>query len=100
MSDAVVDDNRDEERFDLRLEGHLAHLYYELDGRRLVLVHTEVPEELGGRGLGGTLVRAAVARARSDGLMVVPVCPFARQWLERHADAVADVAVDWNAPLP
>ena len=93
MSDVV--DNEAEERFELTEEGHVAELVYHVHGDRMTLIHTEVPKELGGRGLGGVLVQAAVERARRDKLTVVPTCPFARSWLEKHRDAVGDVAIDW-----
>ncbi len=95
MADPAVVDDRAGGRFVLGVDGHEAELVYELDGDRLVLVHTEVPDELGGRGLGGVLVAAAVERARQEGLTLVPRCPYARGWLEKHADAAAGVAIDW-----
>jgi predicted GNAT family acetyltransferase len=91
-----VTDNTAANRFELKRDGDSAELVYRLHGNRLVLVHTEVPESLGGHGVGGRLVRAAVARAARDGLTVVPVCPYARQWLEKHPDAVGDVTIDWQ----
>jgi predicted GNAT family acetyltransferase len=91
-----VRDNQAESRFELIEDGHLAELVYRTRADRLVLVHTEVPDELGGRGLGGVLVRAALARAARDGLTIVPLCPFARSWLEKHRDALGGVTVDWD----
>lgn len=82
-------------RLTLTLGDHTGVLNYHLENDRLVLDHTEVPEELGGRGVGGRLVRAALTRAEADGLTVVPRCPFARAWLEKHPEATASVAVDW-----
>lgn len=97
MSDEpdVVDDEA-ATRFEITANGLVAELVYRRNGRRLVLIHTGVPAELEGRGLGGTLVRAAIDRAARDGLTIVPLCPFARGWLERHADVAARVAVDWG----
>lgn len=92
-----VHDDRDAERFELDVEGWTALLQYRQHGDRLLLVHTEVPDELEGRGLGGTLVRAALDRAESEGLTVVPHCPFARSWLERHPDDAGRVTIDWPA---
>src|SRR5262249_54965219 len=87
VSDALqVTGNQAESRFELRVDGLLAELPYRRNGKRLVLIHTEVPEELEGRGLGGALVTAAVDRAAREGLTVVPLCPFARGWLQRHPD--------------
>lgn len=82
-------------RFQLTDEGEVAELVYRLDGDRLVLVHTGVPDALGGRGLGGQLVRAAVDRAAADGLTLVPECSYARKWLLDHPADVGDVAIDW-----
>ncbi len=66
----------------------------------MLLVHTEVPEAWGGRGIGGRLVRAALARAKANGLTVVPWCPFARRWLQEHPDEAAAVTIDWETPRP
>lgn len=78
-------------------DGHEAQLVYRVDGDRLVLVHTEVPEALGGRGLGGQLVTAAVQRAEASGETLVPECPYARSWLRKHPEAAAGVTIDWPA---
>jgi uncharacterized protein len=97
MSDAQpVIDNQAESRFELRVDGRLAELPYRRNGKRLVLIHTEVPVELEGHGLGGALVAAAVDRAAREGLTVVPLCPFARGWLERYPDAASRAAIDWG----
>jgi len=91
-----VTDNQAESRFELRVDGRLAELLYRRNGNRLVLIHTEVPVELEGRGLGGTLVTAALDRAAREGMTVVPLCPFARSWLERHPDVASRAAIDWG----
>jgi hypothetical protein len=78
--------------------GALAELVYRRTGDRLILVHTGVPEELGGRGIGGQLVRRAAEWAATDGLTVVPWCPFARKWLQDHPDVARTVSIDWTPP--
>jgi uncharacterized protein len=100
MSEQVSDsadvfDNTDASRFELREDGRLAELVYRIRGDRLVLVHTEVPLELEGRGIGGRLVTAAVDRSVREGLTLVPLCPFARGWLERHPEAASRTVIDW-----
>jgi predicted GNAT family acetyltransferase len=97
MADPVVVDNPERHRFELEIDGHIAELTYRADDERLVLVHTGVPDELGGRGLGGLLVKAAVARAKADGLTIVPECSYARSWLEKHPDEVGAVPIAWPA---
>jgi predicted GNAT family acetyltransferase len=99
MSDpARVIDDHDESRFELEIDGAVAELVYRRRAARLILIHTGVPATLAGRGIGGRLVRAAVERAAKERLTVVPLCPFARDWLERHPDVADTVDVDWGAP--
>ena len=99
VSDAQpVADNQAESRFELWTGGRLAELLYRRNGNRLVLLHTEVPEELEGHGFGGALVAAAVDRAAREGLTVVPLCPFARGWLQRHPDTARKAVIDWGKP--
>jgi uncharacterized protein len=90
-----VEDHPDEHRFVLELDGHEAQLVYRRDGDRLVLVHTEVPEELGGRGLGGVLVQHAVDLANAEGLTIRPECQYARAWLEKQPEQAAAVTIEW-----
>ena len=91
-----VTDNQAASRFELRADGGLAELSYRRVGNRLVLIHTEVPAELEGRGLGGALVAAAVDRAAREGMTLVPLCPFARGWLQRHPDVAKAATIDWG----
>jgi predicted GNAT family acetyltransferase len=51
-----------------------------------VLAHTEVPESLRGKGVGGALAKAGLAFARAQGLPVVVRCPFVRAYLQKHRD--------------
>ncbi len=91
-----VTDNQAASRFELGADGSLAELLYRRVGNRLVLIHTEVPVELEGRGIGGALVTAAVDRAAREGLTLVPLCPFARGWLQRHPDVAKTATIDWG----
>lgn len=97
MSD-IVDDTANH-RLLWSENGHEAELVYRRNGRRLVLVHTEVPEDLGGRGIAGALVEHALEWARAEHLTLVPWCPYARRWLEKNSERVGEVAIDWS-PAP
>jgi len=97
MSDTgQVTDNTEDSRLELRADGDLAELLYRKRGNRFVIVHTDVPPALEGRGIGGALVRAAIDRAVAEDLTMVPLCPFARLWLERHPDVAARATIDWR----
>jgi predicted GNAT family acetyltransferase len=95
-----VRNDREHHRLVIEQDGGLAFLDYADQPGRLILIHTEVPEALGGHGLGGELVRAALAWASADQLTVVPWCPFARRWLREHTDVAATVTIDWAMPRP
>jgi uncharacterized protein len=84
----------DHARFEYRAGSSVAELVYRLHGQRMVLLHTGVPHAVEKHGIGGELVRAAVGYAASEGLTVVPACPFARDWLERNPDVAAQVPID------
>ena len=96
VAGTAVEDLVDEHRFVLRQGDAEAELVYALEDGLLVLIHTGVPPELEHRGIGGQLVEAAVARARSEHLTVVPWCPFARRWLRGHPERLGGVDVDWR----
>jgi predicted GNAT family acetyltransferase len=50
-------DNAAHHRYDMTVDGHTAYVTYALSNSRVKLIHTEVPKELGGRGLGSVLAR-------------------------------------------
>jgi hypothetical protein len=81
-------------RFMIEADGKVAELVYQLEGERLLLIHTGVPRALEGRGFGSMLVSAAIDEAKRRGLTIVPLCPFARDWLVRHPDVAATVPVE------
>lgn len=57
---------------------------------KFIIDHTEVNDAFAGKGVGKALVMAAVDHARSNGLRILPLCPFAKRVLERDP-AVADI---------
>ncbi len=88
MSDATGDvrDNAAEGRYELTVEGYLAAAYYKKDGNVVTFVHTEVPKELGGKGVGSRLVKGALEQVRVQNLKVVAQCPFVKGYIDKHAE--------------
>src|ERR1035437_10714986 len=60
-------DNEDRHRFELDVEGTIAFVTYRKSPGAITLVHTEVPPELGGRGIGSKLGRATLDAGRAQG---------------------------------
>lgn len=86
----MVNDNAEDHRFELAIEGHLAAAYYKRSGNVITFEHTEVPSELGGRGVGSSLIRGALDQVRAAGLKVVAQCPFVKAWIGKNP-AYADL---------
>ena len=81
---AVVVDEPRRERYEIVLGDQVAFLQYRNRDHHVILIHTEVPEALRDRGLGGKLARFALDTARQAGRKVVVKCPFVTTWLRRH----------------
>ena len=84
--DVQISNNEAAHRYELEVDGHLAIAEYRLRPGRISFTHTEVPDALEGRGIGKTLVKAALDDARAKGLKVVPVCPFVKHYIDTHPE--------------
>ncbi|HXB08596.1 MAG TPA: GNAT family N-acetyltransferase [Puia sp.] len=81
-----VIDNRQRQQFQVEVDGEIASLEYRFHDQALVLMHTEVPERLGGRGIGTALAAAAFDYAQKHQLKVKVYCPFVKIYLRRHPE--------------
>ena len=84
MTDIV--NNKAQQRYELAVEGHIAATYYQVEGKIITFIHTEVPPELGGKGIGSKLIRGALDQVRADGFKVIAQCPFVKAFIEKNAD--------------
>src|SRR5262245_6797475 len=86
----TVNNNTARHSFELEVEGRQAAAYYEREGDVIIFKHTEVPAELGGKGVGSRLVKGALDQVRAEGLQVVAQCPFVNAWIGKNP-AYADL---------
>lgn len=89
-----VQDNREEERFELLHNGALAVAEYQLRDDVVVFTHTLVPPEIGGRGVATALVAGALDIVRAQGHKVVSRCAFVTRYLQEHPEARDLLATD------
>jgi hypothetical protein len=82
----LIRDNSSRRRYEAEVDGHLAYVVYRREPGIITFVHTEVPKELSGRGIGSALARQVLEAARADGLKVVPMCPFIAAWMKKHPE--------------
>ncbi len=88
----TVHDNTQLHRFELETEGYIAFSAYRREPGLVIITHTEVPAELGGRGVGSALAKGLLDLIRAEGIKVTPLCPFVKAYIEKHpeyADLVA-----------
>jgi uncharacterized protein len=81
-----VTNNSEQHRFELAVDGHIAATYYKISDGVITFIHTEVPPELGGKGIGSKLIKGALDQVRTAGLKVIPQCPFVKAFIEKHPD--------------
>ena len=60
--------------------------YTGAEGETMIIDHTEVSEEFGGKGLAKQLVFAGAEFARENGKKVIPLCTYAKATFEKNAD--------------
>lgn len=92
-------------RFTADVDGQHAVLDYTVIGEQMTITHTGVPPSIGGRGIAGDLMRAALGFAHSHGWTVIPACSYAARYLQKqgdrdkaHQDALLDEALDESFP--
>lgn len=84
-----VIDNTALHRFELPIGDDVAFAYYRIHDGKVVLLHTEVPRELAGRGWGSKLAHGAFEAIRRSGRRVVAKCPFMAAYARRHPEYAA-----------
>jgi len=85
--DLVVVPVPEANRYELMLHGRrVGLLAYRRQGDRIAFTHTEVDESCERRGFGSRLVASALDDARSNGLKVVPLCPFVAYVVDEHPE--------------
>jgi predicted GNAT family acetyltransferase len=82
-----IQDNPAMHRFEMPLGvSALAVAYYKVEDGRVVLLHTEVPQELSGLGYGTRLAHGVFEALRRDGKRVIAKCPFMSSYAARHPE--------------
>lgn len=86
MTDIPIEHDSAGHRFTTSVEGTRAHLDYLRGNGVITITHTRVPDAIGGRGIAGALVQAAMEYARAERLKVNPACSYAASWMQRHLE--------------
>lgn len=82
----TVGHSQKKSRFEVNCSGQTAYLEYAVSEGVMDILHTLVPSELEGKGIGAALVQQALGYARENRLKVVPSCSFAETYMLRHKE--------------
>lgn len=84
MINDQVKDNQEKGRYELALEGQIVFANYRADGKKIEILHVETPPSLRSKGAAGKLMAGIMEIARAENLQIIPICPYAVTWIERH----------------
>lgn len=85
MADEIVD-NRALNRFEMAVDGEVAFITYRLTKSVTVLVHTEVPKALEGRGVGSRLAKGVLDLLHAERRKIVVICEFLTHYIRKHPE--------------
>lgn len=86
MTESVITDNAELNRYELPVEGDVAVVTYNLSPPNLMITETLVPRALEGRGIASRLALQVIEDARSRQLLILPVCPFFSAYFQKHPE--------------
>ncbi len=73
-------------RFEIHEGKSVAFLEYKYYKKDIAFTHTEVPENMEGRGVASALAAYAFEFAKSENKLVMIYCPFIGAYLKRHPE--------------
>lgn len=73
-------------RYEMDTPHGVAIAVYRQQGGSRIFTHTEVPPADEGKGLGATIVRAALDDTKAQGFKIVPACSFVVAFVRRHPE--------------
>jgi uncharacterized protein len=85
----TIDNNTDKQQYEAKLNGKVvAFAEYRPIGQSVMFTHTEVNEDLEGKGVAGQLIRFALEDTKAKGMTAIPMCPFVKIFIQRHKDFI------------
>jgi uncharacterized protein len=86
IKDLPLIQNKEEEQFEMHIDGEVALIAYQESGENYMLIHTEVPESMEGKGIASVLALKTLNFIEAEGRKIIPMCPFVKSYLARHPE--------------
>jgi predicted GNAT family acetyltransferase len=81
-----VKHNPEASRFEVEIDGKIAHADYHISGNVMTIFHVYTPPEERGKGIAAQLAKFALDYIRENNLKVIPQCPYMRGYTEKHKE--------------
>ena len=78
--------NLENSRFELNVEGHIAFIDFKQEEQLIKLIHTEIPEEMAGKGIAAILVSKTLEYLESNKNTLYPYCPYVYAYIKKHPE--------------
>ena len=78
--------NEAESQFEFQIGDQTALIEFAIEGDKIYLTHTEVPESLSGKGVGSELVKQTLQHIKKQNLTVMPLCSFVAKYIDNHPE--------------
>ncbi|HEX8377620.1 MAG TPA: GNAT family N-acetyltransferase [Pedobacter sp.] len=72
--------------FEMTVEGYRCFIDFKKRGDTIYLIHTEVPEDMEGKGVAAALVEKTFRYLEEHNLKMIPSCSYVQLFLERHSE--------------
>jgi len=79
-------DNEAAKRYEFHIDGQIPHIEYIKAKGKIFLTHTEVPKVLEGKGIGSSIIKAALEDIKAKDLILVPLCPFVAGYIKKNPE--------------
>jgi len=95
--DLNVVKNDEAKRFELTIDSHVAFIDFTQKGTDVIkLIHTEVPEELAGRGVATALIEKTLVYLEENNYKLIPLCPLVFAYIKKNLEWKRIVDVSFN----
>ncbi|WJG09912.1 GNAT family N-acetyltransferase [Aliiglaciecola sp. LCG003] len=86
MSNTLIH-NEKECKYEYHIDGHIAYITYDVQGDKVHLTHTIVPDDLAGKGLAKTLLEDVLEEIKKANKKAVAQCSYVVRYQEKHPQA-------------
>ena len=79
-------DNEELNQYEYHIDSYIPHIEYKKRKNEIALIHTSMPEDLRGQGIGTQLIKDTLDDISRQGLKVIPICGAVAHFMKKHPE--------------